>query len=79
MYLDDSLVAGVSEEEHQANLEEVSRRLAEAGLRLKKNKRRFGVEAVDYLGHRITKMDWLPWTVGLERLFGHLHPLMSHK
>ena len=41
VYLDDILVTGASEEEHQANLKEVLRRFAEAGLRLKKDKCNF--------------------------------------
>ena len=77
--LDDILVTGASEEEHQANLKAVLRRLAEAvlrrlaeavlrrlaeaglrrlaesGLRLMKDKGNFGVVAVEYLGHRISK------------------------
>ena len=54
VYLDNNLVTGVSEVEHQANRKEVPWRLAEACLRLKKNKCSFCVAAVDYLGHRIT-------------------------
>ena len=41
--------------ELQANLKEVLRRLAEANLRLKKDKCNFGVAAVEYLSHRISK------------------------
>ena len=55
VYLDDILVIGASEEEHQANLKEVLRRLAEAGLSRKKDKCNFGVAAVEYLGNRISK------------------------
>jgi len=36
-------------------LKEVLRRLAEAGLRLNKDKCYFGVAAVEYLGHWISK------------------------
>ena len=55
VYLDNILVTGVSEEEHQENVKDVLHWLAEAGLRLKKEKCNFSVENVEYLGHRITK------------------------
>ena len=55
--LDDILLTGVVEEEHQTNVKDVLGRLAEADLRLKKDKDNFGVEAVKYLGHRITKYE----------------------
>ena len=55
VYLDDILVTGASDEEHLANLKEVLRRLPEAGLRLNKDKCNFGVAAVEYIGHRISK------------------------
>ena len=55
VYLDDILVNGASQEEHQANLKEVLRRLAEAGLHLKKDKCNFGVAVVEYIGHQISK------------------------
>ena len=42
VYLEDILVTGASEEEHQATLKEVICRLAESGLCLKKDKCNFG-------------------------------------
>ena len=54
VYLDDISVTGVSEEEYKANVKEVLRRLAEAGLRLRKGKCNDGVEAMTYLGNRIS-------------------------
>lgn len=51
--VDDILVSGSSDEEHLANLEEVLKRLFEAGLRLKKKKCSFMVEEVVYLGQKI--------------------------
>uniref|UniRef100_H2ZYP8 ribonuclease H n=1 Tax=Latimeria chalumnae TaxID=7897 RepID=H2ZYP8_LATCH len=53
VYLDDILITGDSEEEHAKNLQEVLKRLASAGLRLKKEKYKFGVSSVVYLGHKI--------------------------
>ena len=55
VYLDDILVTGASEGEHQAKLKEVLRRLTEAAIRLKKDKCNFGVAVVEYLGHRMRK------------------------
>ena len=47
VYLDDILVTGVTKREHQANVKDVLRRLEEAGLRLKKDKCNFSVEAME--------------------------------
>ena len=55
VYLDDILVSGRSMQEHLVNLEEVLKRLEEAGLRLKKEKCSFLMQEVEYLGHRISK------------------------
>ena len=52
-FLDDILVTGHSVEEHHKHLEEVLLRLQEHGVRLKKEKFRFCVESVEYLGLRI--------------------------
>ena len=49
------MVTGASDEEHQANLKEVLRRLAEADLRLKTDKCNFSLATVKYIGHRISK------------------------
>ena len=53
VYLDDILVTGTSEEEHLQSLEEVLRRLANAGLRVRKHKCEFLTPSVTYLGHVI--------------------------
>ncbi|ETW98372.1 MAG: hypothetical protein ETSY2_42930 [Candidatus Entotheonella gemina] len=52
-YLDDILVSGRTTEEHQANLEEVLRRLKQHGIHLKKEKCSFFQSSVEYLGHCI--------------------------
>ena len=52
-YLDDILVTGKNDEEHFKNLEEVLKRLMNAGLRLKKSKCALMQDSVQYLGHRI--------------------------
>ena len=64
VYLDDILVTGSSEEEHLQNLELVLPKLQMAGLHLKKDKCKFLMKDIVYLGHRIDAQG--------------LHPL-SHK
>ena len=52
VYLDDILVTGKTTEEH---LEHLTKRLKEAGMRLKKEKCGFLLPSVKYLGHVIAK------------------------
>ena len=54
VYLDDILLTGATVEEHLQLLEEVLRRLEEAGLRLKKSKCAFMLSSVEYLGYIIS-------------------------
>ena len=51
--LDDILITGRDEKEHCDNLQEVLKRLKEAGLRLKREKCTVAAPSVVYLGHRI--------------------------
>ena len=53
VYLDDILVSGVSKEDHLHNLQLVFERLHSAGLFLKKDKCKFCVNSISYLGHKI--------------------------
>ena len=53
VYLDDILITGVSQEEHVSDLKEVLLRLQQAELRLRKDKCKFMVSFVKYLGHII--------------------------
>jgi hypothetical protein len=53
-YLDDILIAGQTEAEHVARLNEVLDRLRKAGLKLKKEKCVFMVPEVVYIGHKIS-------------------------
>ena len=50
-YLDDILVVGRTEEEHDDRLRQVLKRLDQVGLRLKKEKCEFKKTQVQYLGH----------------------------
>ena len=54
-YIDDILVTGTTEDEHDRNLDEVLRRLQEHGVRLKQEKCSFFKDSVEYLGHHISK------------------------
>ena len=53
VYLDDILITGRSQLEHLKNLEEVLKRLEEAGMHLKQEKCTFLMSEVEYLGHKI--------------------------
>ena len=54
VYIDDILVTGSTEEEHLRTLEEVLDRLEKAGARLKREKCRFMLPMMEYLGHQIS-------------------------
>ena len=54
VYIDDILITGETKAEHLQTLEEVLKRLVKAGLRVKKNKCKFMVPSVSYLGHIIS-------------------------
>ena len=53
VFLDDICVTGTTEEEHLMALEEVLKRLAQAGLRARKKKCAFMAPSIEYLGYRI--------------------------
>jgi len=53
-FLDDILITGATEAEHDKNLEEVLRRLQDNGVRLKREKCSFYQRSVEYLGHCIS-------------------------
>lgn len=54
IYLDDVLITGSTEEEHLSYLEQVLKRLEQAGLRLKESKCLFLKSTIKYLGHNIS-------------------------
>ena len=54
-YLDDTLVAGKTEQEHLTNLAQVRECLDSAGMKLKKEKCTFCLPQVEYLGHIISE------------------------
>ena len=54
VYLDDILVAGLSEAEHMQLLEMVMAKLENAGIRLKRDKCLFMLPSIKYFGHHIS-------------------------
>ena len=58
--LDNIVISGSTDEEHLQNLEEVMKRLSEAGLRLTKLKCRFMQPILECLGYRIDKTGIYP-------------------
>lgn len=60
IYIDDILVWGKDEREHDERLEKVLQRCREANLKLNKEKARIAVDEVTYVGHRISKEGTLP-------------------
>ena len=55
IYFDDVLIAGKSTSEHLSTLEKVLFKLEDAGLRLRKDKCKFMMESISYLGYMIDK------------------------
>ena len=55
VYIDDILVTGHNEQEHLDHLERVFKRVKDAGMRLKREKCKYLLPAVDYLGHTISQ------------------------
>lgn len=53
VFLDDIIVTGRTESEHDQNVDEALSRLNKANLRVKLDKCTFGADEVSYLGHRI--------------------------
>ena len=53
VYIDDILITGETETDHLQTLEQVLEQLAKAGLCVKKNKCKFMVPSLDYLGYII--------------------------
>ena len=68
VYLDDILVTGESEQVHLKTLDEVLRRLGEAGIRLKQAKCAFMKSSVEYLGHKISADGIRPTTEKLRAI-----------
>ena len=60
VYIDDILVTGQTEAEHLQNLHKVLTRIEEAGVHLKRDKCKFLMESVEFLGHVISAEGVLP-------------------
>ena len=55
VYLDDILIFSQSQEEHEAHLRKLFGRLQEHGLVISLSKCQFGVNEIDFLGHRVNQ------------------------
>jgi hypothetical protein len=55
LYLDDILVCGASQVEHDQRLHMVLKKLSDAGLRLKREKCEISASSVTYLGHKVSE------------------------
>ena len=60
VYLDDILIASSSEEEHMQDINTVCSRLREFGLVVRLEKCLFGLQVIDFLGHRVSKHGSMP-------------------
>ena len=58
--VDDILICGKDEKEHDANLKMVLERCQQIGLKLNKNKCKFRMKEVCYVGHHFTDKGILP-------------------
>ena len=68
VYLDDILVTGLSEEDHLLTLQKVLQRIESSGLRLKKNKCKFMVPSISYLGYKINAQGLYPLPEKMEAI-----------
>ena len=68
VYLDDILVASSNKKQHLKDLEALFTLLAEHGLIINPEKCEFGVEAIDFLGHRISSEGSLPLPAKVEAI-----------
>lgn len=55
VYLDDILVGGKNEEQHNARLEAVLQRIQNDGVRLNQEKCAFGMDEVEFLGYKVSR------------------------
>ena len=60
VYLDDILIASCDAKQHRRHLRLLFKRLAEHGLVINVTKCKFGVDAIDFLGHRVTEQGVQP-------------------
>jgi len=73
-YLDDVLIASPSREQHLLDVADVLRRLQTAGLVVNRDKCLFGVESLDFLGHKVTASGITPLPQRVAALRRHPRP-----
>jgi hypothetical protein len=74
IYLDDILVASVDHQQHVQHLREVFQRLQAHGLVINAEKCQFGVEQIDYLGHKVSATGVRPLQDRLTAIMKHPQP-----
>ena len=79
VYLDDILVASPSKKQHLKDLETLFALLAEHGLIINPEKCEFGVETIDFLGHRISSNGSVPLPAKVEAIAQFPRPVNARK
>ena len=74
-YIDDILVASDTEEDHVLDLRAIFTRLADNNLKINELKCSFGVNELDFLGHRVSKDGLLPLPEKVEAISSFKQPL----
>lgn len=81
VYLDDILIASQTETQHLNHLQQVFQLLSSNGLIINKDKCEFGVEALNYLGHHLTKSGIQPLASRVQAIVEfptpHTRPLLQ--
>lgn len=74
VYVDDILIFGKTEEEHEDNLSAVIKKLVKAGLRANEKKCTFKVQELEFLGYKIAKDKILPLSEKVDTIKGYKQP-----
>ncbi len=74
VYLDDILVASSSRKQHMKDLEQLFTLLSAHGLIINPDKCQFGVDSIDFLGHRISSEGSVPLPSKVQAIVGFPKP-----
>ncbi|XP_056904781.1 uncharacterized protein K02A2.6-like [Takifugu flavidus] len=75
VYLDDILVASTSQAEHVAHLRALFQHLSQHGLIINPAKCQFGLSAIDFLGHHVTRYGAVPLPEKVEAIASFPRPV----